>query len=636
MGFETRTLVGGGQVTLASWEDQSPPTHGVDMRNKPWNAGMPRDGLAFYESTVQYMRNDWAQANMSPTMVRVEQPVSTDHGFGMTVDSVEHKDLLLFHSKATDTWHTAEALDIDHAAEWKKHLVAKGVTNQADAQMAYNDVDNLRLLPSVHNRSRDKLDGLIEDHGLDSTQFRKWRKENIDFDPGTTHRAFDPDSDAVVRRASTRDTEWTVDDGRKGLAFDTRVKNIWMENALSKLYVGSVPIHDDGTGKDYSVPLFRCPATQQLVTRDAFDIDHKHPFSEVLKDLCDQSIDGKITKAEALDAYNDVDNLRLVNRSANSSHEWELGARGEYDSDIDFGADDTRGMFDDTPQPLRMNEPDHPNYAMYKKALSEMETIAPDTSGITHLERENAASSLVQSAVAHGMDRIDEVVFNPKNQELLAVMGDPPRNGAYAALSMSDAIDRTLEQNSDVIAVMPKPHGPMLQQALQEMRENQRFVMGQALDLRDKGILDFEYPTPTGQAKPAMMSNPAHPDHADFKTVRDWIDRVDPERRTLPQDGYRDNLAAAVVLDARKSGLTHIDGVMMNQDKTGVIALQGNLQNPSDPTNQMAATNVSRGALTPVDYSTHAMDQARQLAAQQATMQVQPTTQQQTTSAMIH
>ena len=80
------------------------------------------------------------------------------------------------------------------------------------------------------------------------------------------------------------------------------------------------------------------------------------------------------------------------------------------------------------------------------------------------------------------------------------------------------------------------------------MRENQRFVMGQALDLRDKGILDFEYPTPTGQAKPAMMSNPAHPDHADFKTVRDWIDRVDPERRTLPQDGYRDNLAAAVVL----------------------------------------------------------------------------------------
>ena len=133
-----------------------------------------------------------------------------------------------------------------------------------------------------------------------------------------------------------------------------------------------------------------------------------------------------------------------------------------------------------------------------------------------------------------------------------------------------------------------------------------------------------------------MMSNPAHPDHADFKTVRDWIDRVDPERRTLPQDGYRDNLAAAVVLDARKSGLTHIDGVMMNQDKTGVIALQGNLQNPSDPTNQMAATNVSRGALTPVDYSTHAMDQARQLAAQQATMQVQPTTQQQTTSAMIH
>lgn len=636
MGFETRTLVGGGQVTLASWEDQSPPTHGVDMRNKPWNASMPRDGLAFYESTVQYMRNDWAQANMSPTAVQVEQPVRTDHGSGVVVDSVERKNLLLFHSKATDTWHTAEALDIDHAAEWKKHLVAKGVTNQADAQMAYNDVDNLRLLPSVHNRSRDKLDALIEDHGLDSTQFRKWRKENIDFDPGATHREFDPDSDAVVRRASTRDTEWTVDDGRKGLSFDTRVKSVWMDHELSKIHVATVTIHDEANNKDYSVPLFRCPATQQLVTRDAFDIDHKHPFSEVLKDLCDQEIDGKITKAEALDAYNDVDNLRLVNRSANSSHEWELGARGEYDSAIDFGADDTRAMFDDTPQPLRMNEPDHPNFAMYKKALTEIETIAPDSSGITHLERENAASSLVQSAVAHGMDRIDKVSYNPSNQNLVASVGNPPANGTYVALPMAQAIDRTLEQNSDVIAVMPKPHGPMLQQALQEMRENQRFVMGQALDLRDKGILDFEYPTPTGQAKPAMMSNPAHPDHADFKTVRDWIDRVDPDRRTLPQDGYRDNLAAAVVLDARKHGLTHIDGVMMNQDKTSVIALQGNPQNPSDPTNQMAATNVSRGALTPVDYSTYGTDQARQLAAQQAAMQVPPTTQQQTPSAMIH
>ena len=634
MGFETRALDGGGTVKLASWEDLKPPTHGSDLRDKEWNDSKPRTGMAFYESTVHYMRNDWARDNMSPLSVQVDQPVRTDHGSGVVVDTVERKNLLLFHSKATDTWHTAEALDIDHAREWKKHLGDKGVNNYADAQMAYNDVDNLRLLPSVHNRSRDKLDTLIETHSLDSKQFQKWRKENIDFDPGARHREFDPDDDAVVRRASTRDTEWGVDDGRKGLTFDARVKSIWMDNELSKLYVTSVPIHDEANGKDYSVPLFRCPATQQLVTRDAFDIDHKQPFSEVLKEMCDDSLSGKITKAEALDAYNDVGNLRLVSRSANSSHEWELDSRGEYDSDIDFGVDDTRGMLDDTPQPLRMNEPDHPNYAMFKKALSEMETIAPDTSGITHRERENAASSLVQSAVAKGMDRIDEVVFNPKNQELLAVMGDPPRNGAYAALSMSDAIDRTLEQNSDVIAVMPKPHGPMLQQALQEMRENQRFVMTQALDLRGKGILDFEYPTQTGQNKPPMMSNPSHPDYGDFKTVRDWIDRVDPERRTLPQDGYRDNLAAATVLDARKNGLTHIDGVMMNQDKTGVIAVQGNLQNLSDPSNHISATNVSRGALTPVDYSTHSMDEARRLAQQQTAQTVQQPTQQ--PSAMIH
>ena len=36
------------------------------------------------------------------------------------------------------------------------------------------------------------------------------------------------------------------------------------------------------------------------------------------------------SKADALDAYNDVSNLRLVSRSANSSHEWELMPDGHF------------------------------------------------------------------------------------------------------------------------------------------------------------------------------------------------------------------------------------------------------------------------------------------------------------------
>jgi hypothetical protein len=160
----------------------------------------------------------------------------------------------------------------------------------------------------------------------------------------------------------------------------------------------------------------------------------------------------------------------------------------------------------------------------------------------------------------------------------------------------------------------------MLAEAMQELRDRQRFIMTQALDLRDKGILDFEYSAPNG-SKPPLMSNPHHPDHADFLKARAEIQRLDPEGRTLPHDSYRDNLAAAVVKDARDKGIAHIDGFTTNPpQKTTLFAIQGNVQNLQDPGNLISSTNVSRGALTPIDWSTSKVDDLHQqqaLAAQQ-------------------
>lgn len=614
MPTQNRTLHHGGEsVTLASWEDQVPPNHGFDLINKPWDDDKPRKGMYFYESTVNYMRNEGARERMGAVDFDLEVPVRVDVGFGQQVDSTERKQFTLFYSEATDSWHSVDALDIDHAREWKQHLVDKHVDNYADAHMAYNDVDNLRMLPAVHNRARDKIDGIIGDHGLDSKQFKAWRREALEFDPDAPHPAFDPGRDGVVRRASTHDTEWSVDDGREGLSFDARVKRIWVDNELSKLYATTVSIHDEDSGKEYRVPLFRCPKTGQLVTRDAFDIDHAHPFSDVLRELCSDAPNGKISKAEALDAYNDVSNLRLVNRAANASHEWELDHDGRYDGKYDFGVDDTRGMFDGSPQPLRMNEPDHPHFAMYKQAIAGLLVAAPpEFSGMNHLEYENAASSLVRAAVGEGLARIDDVRLNVGDQNLVAVEGNPPWNGRYAAVAMSDATGRTLEQNSDVMAVMPKPHGTMLFTEMHGLRQNQRFVLTQAFDLADKGILDFEYRRIDG-SKPPLMSNPSHPDHADFLKAQAEIQRLDPEGRTLPHDSYRDNLAAAVVKDARDKGIAHIDGFATNPpQKTTLFAIQGNAHNLHDPGNLVSATNVSRGALTPIDWSTAKVDELHQ------------------------
>ena len=116
-------LGSGNKVRLAYWENERPTEHGSRLEAKSWNQHKGRDGLSFYESTVQYMRNDWAAQHMSPKHV-------TDgkgwHG-------------MLYYSGVTKTWHTNDALDIDHANQWKPHLQSLGVKNMAEAMKGYND-----------------------------------------------------------------------------------------------------------------------------------------------------------------------------------------------------------------------------------------------------------------------------------------------------------------------------------------------------------------------------------------------------------------------------------------------------------------------------------------------------------------
>jgi hypothetical protein len=334
MGTYQTKLSNGESVTLADWSGMTPTNHGDALLEKPWDPSHKREGLAFYDSTVNFLRNEHAVETM-PTVTFMH----------------DSKTYRLYMNESTATWHSADAMDIDHTVQWKDHLIAKRVDNYADANMAYNDTDNLRLLPSVYNRSRDKVDKLLEDHGLESAQWQKWRKANVEFDPNAPHIAFDPEKHNAKRQSTTLEAEWGPEDGRKGLHFDARVKSIWVESQLAERYAVTldIPVTHDGNTTTHSVPMFYCATTEQLVTRDAFDIDHKRPISEVLAEMCEQSPTGKISKAEALDAYNDVSNLQLVGRSANCSHEWERDINGEFDGDYDFGVDDLDDYIDRRP-----------------------------------------------------------------------------------------------------------------------------------------------------------------------------------------------------------------------------------------------------------------------------------------------
>ena len=317
--FEDVDLKSGKSVTLVSWEDLSPPEHGAKLRNKPWTDRDTRSSVGFYDSTVEYMRNDWAWENMHPQKVELEQ--------GRVV---------LFHNAQTDSWHSTDALDIDHKTQVLEHFDNLGVRNHADAHRAYNDIGNLRMLPAVVNRARDSADLVYDTYGANSPEWQEWVDKRMGFDAKADHPSFDEDSDLARRTAKTTGAKWEPEDGRKGLAFDAKVAGKWYEAQLQQAFVGYAKMVSPTTGNVSEVPLFKCDASGQLLTRDALDIDHRIPFEILAEEMMKYADGGVASKANALDAYNETSNLRLVGRSANSSHEWELNNLGQFRDDVEI------------------------------------------------------------------------------------------------------------------------------------------------------------------------------------------------------------------------------------------------------------------------------------------------------------
>lgn len=483
-GVDDKTLQNGAKVQLATWEDLTPPNHGPDLSQRAWNASSSRDEMAFYESTVQFMRNDWAAAKMP-----------------MVHANLDGKDVLLFHGGATNTWHTADALDIDHATPWKQHLTKLGVNNVADAQMAYNDVSNLRMLPSIHNRARDSADQVLETHGPQSPQWKSWVESRFSFDNTIQYREYDPESDGARRTKVTLNQPWTVDNTRSELSFDKRVMEVWFDKELKNNFVGKVSIDSQDKTQHWDVPLFKCAATGQLVTRDALDIDHAIPFEQLLKTMHEMNPRG-FSKADALDAYNDTSNLRLVGRSANSSHEWELMPDGHFRDKVapeipkefaKFIVEDgridpsTRGELQQAIRDMRegkhmmveqywaqqsspqqggqtqmqnpsvsqplVNQSGHPDHPVFQKVLGEIAKLDPQEKIFNASQRESMASSLMVTAKHEGLPGIDHVVWNKNGTSLVAVSGqlDSPAS-RISWMEPQQGMHRTIEQNTEALA----------------------------------------------------------------------------------------------------------------------------------------------------------------------------------------
>jgi len=481
-------LSNGNTVKLAYWENLAPTEHSVRTENTAWNQHKNRDGLKFYESTIQYMRNDWAASHMSP------EHVTDGNGWhGM-----------LYYSEATKTWHTNDALDIDHARPWKQHLVGLDVDNQSDAHKAYNDVDNLRMLPSIYNRARDSADKILEKHGPDSSQWRNWVDERFTFDNTVQYAPYDPEKDFARRKQTTRDQSWTEENTRSELSFDKRVMEKWFNHELQENHACNVTMtNPDGSGTTV-VPLFKCAATGQLVTRDALDIDHAIPLEQVLKKMHDLFPQG-FSKADALDAYNDTSNLRLVSRSANSSHEWELMPDGQF---RDKAVQEIPGEFskfivdtppmdpytkqqlggvigemrgtqrfqmeqywlnernpqpqsggssqqdmDISPRAPLVNESGHPSNPAFQWLSGEISKLDPNgTIFKTTDERERMTSALLVMAAHHNLPSMDMVAWNPEKQSMFVVSGQPEQ-GNFVWLNRQEGLSQTVERNTESLAM---------------------------------------------------------------------------------------------------------------------------------------------------------------------------------------
>lgn len=484
------------KVRLAYWGDERPTEHGSRMEAKAWNQHKGREGLSFYESTVQYMRNDWAAQHMSP------QHVSDGKGWhGM-----------LYYSGATRTWHTNDALDIDHVTQWKPHLQSLGVDNMAEAMKGYNDVNNLRMLPSVYNRARDSADKILSTDGPQSPKWREWVESRFGFDTLAQYAPFDPDKDLARRTKTTTGKDWTEDNTRSELSFDKKVLEKWYMHELQQNHATTVRMQNpDGSGTT-DVPLFKCAATGQLVTRDALDIDHAIPFEQVVKKMHDMFPQG-FSKADALDAYNDTSNLRLVSRSANSSHEWELMPDGFYRDKIEK---ETKGEFKDfieesgpmdprakeqltkvlgemreiqrfqmeqywlrernpqlqtstppsqdpsTRAPL-LNESGHPHNQAFKWMVGEIGKLDPNSQVFkTPDERERMASALMVMAAHHKLPVVDTVSWSKDGTAIFVGSGDPI-HGKFAWLGNGEGVLQTVERNTQslAMAMQPSPTGQL-------------------------------------------------------------------------------------------------------------------------------------------------------------------------------
>jgi Lipase (class 3) len=101
------------------------------------------------------------------------------------------------------------------------------------------------------------------------------------------------------------------------------------------------------------------------------------------------------------------------------------------------------------------------------------------------------------------------------------------------------------------------------------------------------------------------LDQTAHPDHALYEQARSAVHRLDATHQREP-DQHSDNLAAALVVAARRDGLSQIHHAVLSDDASHTFAVQGEL---NSPLRQLTHVHTVQAVNTPIEQSSLAWQQ---------------------------
>jgi hypothetical protein len=149
--------------------------------------------------------------------------------------------------------------------------------------------------------------------------------------------------------------------------------------------------------------------------------------------------------------------------------------------------------------------------------------------------------------------------------------------------------------------------------------------------LRHPGSLFDSKPAPSSVL--VRLDHATHPDHPLYQQTRDAVHRLDAEHHRTP-DQHSDNLAASLVVAARRDGMQAVNHVVLSNDAARTFAVQGELNSSFKQITHVETAQASNTSIEQSSAAWHAMQQKQSDPAHALQMTQEQRTQQPSQPAM--